>query len=673
MKRLTICSVLWLVAVTAAAGSGPAIAGQVRAWGLDTNGQIESLPTGSTFTAIAAGDAHGLGLKADGTIVAWGRDSEHQCVVPPGTYRYVAAGVYFSLAIRTTGTLAAWGDNASGQVSQTPAGNNYVAVDGGEAFAIALKSDGSIVAWGSDTYGQVSKAPKGTGFKAVAAGDAHGVALRTNGSLVAWGDATAIQGTPTTGTFTAIAAGGTFCVALRSDGSLVWWGFQKYDYGLSRVPAGSDFTAVAAGYLHCLALRKDGSVVGWGAGTDDSGYPNLGQACPPAGKNYTALACGLYYSLALTGEPGSGGGGTPSTETGTSDNFDDNRQGGLWTVSAGDASACWLEETNGRLELRATSQSQLATAYYVSQGWTLDTTRDFAFQIAYHYGLTSDPLGWLSVGLTPDVNNVTPHHIEFGPGCSGLYSHVWYEAVETGERSEVDFVDRSGNSGVLYVSYDSKLDKLYLSTVSYDPRYAWHTVSGLLHGPWAGRPLWLYIGGGSNGQEIASGAAYLDSFAVDAGGSATLTLGPVHRLRSPVLQSYFYTTDASEKDRLLKEHPQLWAYDGVAFQAAVTGGVSGLVPVQQFWSLVGLGHFYTLDPSEKQTFTSNTKDWLPQGVAFYAYPDGAQPAASKPVYRLRRTGGEYFYTMDVAERDKLLKAKPQVYTSEGVAFYALPK
>ena len=685
MKRLPILNMLSVAAAACLWISGAAAAGQLRAWGWDADGEVSMVPAGNTYVAVAAGDAHGLGLRSDGTIAAWGQNVDGECTVPAGIYRYVAAGADFSLAIRTNGSIAAWGRNADGEVSNVPAGNNFVAVDGGEAFAVALRSDGTIVAWGNDNWGQVSKAPAGLGFKAVVAGDCHGVALQADGSLVAWGYPAAIQGKPTSGTFTAIAAGGSFCVALRSDGTLVWWGSQNYDYGLARVPTGNDYVAVAAGYLHCLALKKDGSIVGWGAGTETSAYPHRGQANPPAGNNYAALACGLFYSVALVGDinsggnsgsgsssGGGGGSGTVPPKSGISDNFDDNKQASLWSARNSDRNVCWLEEVNGRLELRATTSSHLSTAYYLSNGWKLDPANDFSFKVDFHYSLNTNPLGWLAVGLTPDVNSLDGHHVEFGPGCSGYFSHTWFEAINGEERSQSDFMDRPESNGVLYVSYDAKTDKLYLSNSGYGSAYAWGTVAGLLHGAWAGKPLWVYIGGGSDGLETKSGDAYLDSFVIDAGGPTISLLSPVYRFWSPSLEDHFYTIDPNEKDFLTKQYAKVWTYEKVAFQAAPKANAPGLAPVYRFWSLKKQGHFYTLDANEKKLLIEKyPKLWQYEGIAFYAYPQGAQPATSKPVYRIvRPKKGTHFYTIDAAERDWLLKTYPKDFTAEGVAFYA---
>ena len=115
-------------------------AGAVVAWGDDYHGQVSNTPTGTDFTAIAAGDSTGFALRADGSI-------------------------------------AVWGPNYYGQVSNAPMGTDFTAIAAGTRTSYALRADGSIAAWGSDEYGAVSKAPTGSGFTAIAGGYYTGYAL----------------------------------------------------------------------------------------------------------------------------------------------------------------------------------------------------------------------------------------------------------------------------------------------------------------------------------------------------------------------------------------------------------------------------------------------------------------------------------------------------------------
>src|ERR1035437_9170012 len=57
--------------------------GLVAAWGDSSYGQT-TLPAGvNSVKAIALGPEHGLALRSDGTVVAWGHDYDGDTRVPP--------------------------------------------------------------------------------------------------------------------------------------------------------------------------------------------------------------------------------------------------------------------------------------------------------------------------------------------------------------------------------------------------------------------------------------------------------------------------------------------------------------------------------------------------------------------------------------------------------------
>ena len=88
-------------------------------------------PDGHTIVAIAAGNNHSLALSSDGTVLAWGRNTEGQLGdgtttsrttpvavrLPDGvTVTDIAAGGDHSLAPTSTGSALAWGGNDFGQL-----------------------------------------------------------------------------------------------------------------------------------------------------------------------------------------------------------------------------------------------------------------------------------------------------------------------------------------------------------------------------------------------------------------------------------------------------------------------------------------------------------------------------------------------------------------------------
>jgi len=92
-------------------------------WSSKSNGKIMPVTPGEATNIIAAGYSYSLGIRADGTVVAWGRKDYGECNVPAGLTDVVAvaAGLDHSLALKSDGTVVAWGDNRYGECN-VPAG-----------------------------------------------------------------------------------------------------------------------------------------------------------------------------------------------------------------------------------------------------------------------------------------------------------------------------------------------------------------------------------------------------------------------------------------------------------------------------------------------------------------------------------------------------------------------
>jgi len=244
--------------------------------------------------AISGGADHSLALKTDGTVAAWGENSDGEVPAPLGLSNVVAiaAGGAHSLAIKDDGTVVGWGRGYEGQTTPPTDLSNAVSIAAGYYYSLALKSDGVVVGWGHNAYGETNVPSGLNNVVAIAAGSFHALALNNTGKVVGWGyNADGEINIPTDlSNVVAVAAGWNQSLALKSDGTVVGWGQTSIPLGLSNV------VAIAAGLFHNLALKNDRTVIGWG-------FDYYGQASGLGTlTNVIAIAAGGYHSLAVTGD-----------------------------------------------------------------------------------------------------------------------------------------------------------------------------------------------------------------------------------------------------------------------------------------------------------------------------------------------------------------------------------
>ena len=135
---------------------------------------------------IAVGDAHTVGLKFDGTVVACGITACNRCDVSGWTAIVaVAAGNRITVGLKSDGTVVACGDNYHGRCNVS-GWTDIVAVATSWERTVGLKSDGTVVACGDNYYGQCNVSGW-TDVVEIAAGDDHTVGLKSDGMVVACG------------------------------------------------------------------------------------------------------------------------------------------------------------------------------------------------------------------------------------------------------------------------------------------------------------------------------------------------------------------------------------------------------------------------------------------------------------------------------------------------------
>jgi len=168
------------------------------------------------------------------------------------------------------------------------------------------------------------------------------------------------------------------------------------------------------------------------------------------------------------------------------------------------------------------------------------------------------------------------------------------------------------------------------------------------------------------------GSAMIDKVAL--GPAAVNNIVPVYRFWSPDLGSHFYTTDAAEKQAMIDVYSYTWMFEGIACFALADDSDANSVPVYRLWSPVHSSLFYTTNKTEKDWLLAVYPTiWKYEEIAFYAFPEGRQPADSRPMYRFwSGLLNAHFYTVSQNETDNLVRNFPDVWTPEGVAWYAFP-
>ncbi len=314
----------------------------------------------TNVVAVAAGVRFSLALLSNGTVWSWGEDQfgqlgtgsvlgpntcedEMPCSLKPAmisglsNVTAIAAGGAHALALLNNGTVMAWGLNSDGQLGDgtstgptifcvnhdpcspaptpvtTPNGTpltNVEAIAAGDAFSLALVRFTAGVthvdAWGFNGQGQL-----GTGS--------------TTGPLTCGtSDPCSPYPAPVSGlsgTETAIAASGNAAqaLALESNGTVAAWGDNEFDQSGSAcgtfcpspklVPGVSGATAISTSggrnSFRSMALESDGQVAEWG--TAPLGDGSLGSSPAPVTVSSlsapVAIAAGGEQSLAIALPP----------------------------------------------------------------------------------------------------------------------------------------------------------------------------------------------------------------------------------------------------------------------------------------------------------------------------------------------------------------------------------
>ena len=250
----------------------------------DASQAEETGGAGDGWISVSAGTFYACGVRGNGTVACWGKNSAGQATPPDGTFVSVSASYTHTCGLRTDGSVACWGDNTYGQSS--PPSDTFVSVDTGERESCGVKTDGTAACWGYNDFGEST--PLDGTFTSTSSGGDSTCGLRPDGTAACWGYTGYLETNPPGGTFVSLSVGYGHACGVRPDGSLPCWGISGS--GGYSPPAGV-YVAVADGSTHTCGIMDSGVVACWG-------HNDAGDVLPPSGT-FVAISSGYYLSCGI--------------------------------------------------------------------------------------------------------------------------------------------------------------------------------------------------------------------------------------------------------------------------------------------------------------------------------------------------------------------------------------
>jgi alpha-tubulin suppressor-like RCC1 family protein len=166
--------------------------GSLSTWGDNSSGQLGNAAVSTspvstpakigslTYVAVSAGGSHSMAIDTSGKLWAWGANGSGQLGNNAGSgtvsaptqistdadWTLVSAGGLHTLAVRSNGTLWAWGANSDGQLGdgsgadqfspvQVGLDRTWTGISAGAIHSAGLKADNTLWTWGGNADGQL--------------------------------------------------------------------------------------------------------------------------------------------------------------------------------------------------------------------------------------------------------------------------------------------------------------------------------------------------------------------------------------------------------------------------------------------------------------------------------------------------------------------------------------
>lgn len=354
------------------------------------------------------------------------------------------------------------------------------------------------------------------------------------------------------------------------------------------------------------------------------------------------------------------------------------------------------EQTAVFIAADGTHMKAKVTMVFPTDGYVVRSWGEVQQQGNNHFHVNAEVERW--TGAVTPVSTTVAHEYDLGTLADGnyyFYFSAWDQYVETrefqpGSEQWVQYVPTAGQTNIFVMADGAGGTKARVAIDFSDTGYHvhdWGTVQQAGNTFSVNAEVEKWTGGSatvitpdSHDYDLGSlpDGNYVFQFnawqqPVESKEFTTpASLRPVYRFRSPVLlQRHFYTLSTAERDKLIYNYSQVWTYELVAFYAFAADTEPGTAPVYRFWSGTLNTHFYTVNQAERDKLVNNySQTWAYEGIAFYAYPNSPgyeRPIGITSVYRLwsRTLGTHSFAVSDV----ELYYVSNQVWDWEGFAWY----